>query len=90
MLSTISLEIRGRVQGVYFRQNTRARALELGITGFVQNQQDQSVFITASGNRKNLDQFTAWCRKGPAAAIVAEIVITELPLTIFTGFVIRK
>jgi len=41
--------VRGRVQGVGFRWWTRARALELGLAGFVRNMADGRVEICAQG-----------------------------------------
>ena len=33
----VSFEVFGKVQGVYFRKHTQAKARELGLTGWVQN-----------------------------------------------------
>ena len=41
--------VRGRVQGVGFRWWTRARALELGLSGFARNLTDGRVEISAQG-----------------------------------------
>jgi acylphosphatase len=41
--------VRGQVQGVGFRWWTRARALELGLIGFVRNMADGRVEICAQG-----------------------------------------
>ena len=42
----------GRVQGVGFRWWTRARALELGLTGWARNTQDGRVEVVAEGSRR--------------------------------------
>jgi len=55
------ITIKGRVQGVYFRQHTAERAVELGITGFVQNLPDGSVYCEAEGSFDNLQHFLDWC-----------------------------
>ncbi|MCW2515845.1 MAG: acyP [Mycobacterium sp.] len=43
--------VHGRVQGVGFRWWTRARALELGLTGFAANKADGRVHVVARGSR---------------------------------------
>ena len=41
--------VQGRVQGVGFRWWVRARALELGLTGFAENLEDGRVKVVAEG-----------------------------------------
>ncbi len=55
MLQTISLDIRGKVHGVFYRQSAREKAMELDITGTVQNNPDGSVTIIATGHAGQLD-----------------------------------
>jgi acylphosphatase len=50
MLQTISITVIGLVQGVYYRQSTKEKALELGISGFVKNLPDGNVRILATGD----------------------------------------
>jgi acylphosphatase len=49
MKKHFNIRISGRVQGVFFRASTKAKAEELGISGFVQNEPDGSVYIEAEG-----------------------------------------
>ncbi|WP_157250909.1 acylphosphatase [Nonomuraea typhae] len=44
--------VKGRVQGVGFRWWTRARALELGLTGWARNMDDGRVEVVAEGSRE--------------------------------------
>ncbi|MEV7012770.1 acylphosphatase [Streptosporangium sp. NPDC051022] len=48
--------VRGRVQGVGFRWWTRARALELGLTGWARNTDDGRVEVVAEGGRESCDR----------------------------------
>ncbi len=89
-MTTLSLHITGKVQGVYYRQSTRKKAISLGLGGYVKNLSDGSVFILATGNRKQLDELIVWCKIGPPAAKVKEIMVTEMELEIFEGFEIRR
>ena len=45
----------------------------LGIRGYVKNQHDGSVYVTAQGETNAIDNFVKWCYKGPPAAIVRDI-----------------
>lgn len=51
-------------------------ALCLGVTGWVRNRLDGSVEAMACGTPAQLEQLTAWARRGPAAAIVSEMIVT--------------
>lgn len=85
------LRIKGRVQGVFFRQSTAETARELGIVGFVRNREDGDVEAVAEGPEGALEKFVAWCHKGPAAARVTEVEITDAPPTgEFAGFRIER
>jgi acylphosphatase len=81
--------ITGRVQGVGFRHSARSNARFFGITGYVKNEPDGSVYIEAEGSRNQLDEFVGWCRKGPGFGHVDDIRIdTALPKN-YTSFEIR-
>ena len=57
--------VKGRVQGVGFRWWTRARALELGLTGFAMNLEDGRVEVVAEGPREACEQLLALLPSGP-------------------------
>jgi len=59
------IHVRGRVQGVGFRWSTVRAARNQGITGYVKNMPDGSVYIEAEGSREKLKSFADWCIKGP-------------------------
>jgi acylphosphatase len=90
MLQTYSITVTGKVQGVYYRQSTKEKAIALGLTGYVKNLPDGSVQIMASGNTDQLLQLVLWCRQGPARAIVEEVQVETLPPTLFMGFRIER
>lgn len=90
MLQTISISVTGKVQGVFFRQGTREKARELGVTGYVQNLPDETVYILATGRPEQLDALTAWCRQGPPRARVSGIQTTRQELKLFDSFSIRR
>lgn len=57
--------VKGQVQGVGFRWWTRARALELGLTGTATNLADGRVEVVAEGPREACEQLLALLRGGP-------------------------
>lgn len=65
--------VSGRVQGVWYRKSTQARARELGLTGWVRNLPDGRVELVARGPRARIDKLVAWCRKGPPMALVEDV-----------------
>ncbi|MGE3166664.1 MAG: acylphosphatase [Planctomycetota bacterium] len=68
--NAVALRIRGRVQGVAFRESTRREAERLGVFGFVRNEVDGSVFAHVEGDVAAVEALVAWCRRGPALARV--------------------
>lgn len=82
------LRIHGLVQGVFFRQSTLEKALELGITGTVCNRDDGTVEIVAEGSKDQMKIFLEWCRTGPKKARVDRVDINEQPLKNFPNFII--
>ena len=90
MLQTIRINVQGKVQGVFFRQSTREKAIELGITGTVKNLKDGSVEVIATGTNEQLQVLTQWCNHGPSRAVVININSTPLPLQSFENFIIIR
>ncbi len=66
----IHLKIFGRVQGVCFRHYCREHAERSGVKGFVRNNDDGSVEVVAEGEKQVVNDFIAWCRRGPPLAAV--------------------
>ncbi len=72
-----SIQIFGRVQGVFFRQTAKEKAERYKVNGFAHNNEDGSVSIEAEGEEENMKSFLDWCSKGPAMAHVSRIVIND-------------
>ena len=89
-MQTVSIIVSGKVQGVFYRQNTKEKATALGIQGTVENLDDGSVSIIASGTREQLQQLIQWCHQGPSKAKVAQVTVTEIPVQAFNGFRILR
>ncbi|MCP4670960.1 MAG: acylphosphatase [Desulfobacula sp.] len=69
----IKLIITGRVQGVFFRAETKKTADRLGINGYVKNLSDGSVEAMLQGDSSIVARMIQWCNKGPAASLVSHI-----------------
>ena len=67
--------VRGSVQGVFFRVETRDRARSLGLAGWVRNQPDGSVEAAFEGEAERIESMVEWCRSGPAGARVDDMEV---------------
>ncbi len=82
--------INGRVQGVFFRMETRRAAERFGVNGWVRNRPDGTVEAVFEGESEKVDQIVDWCKKGPSAASVSGMEILEIAFTgKFEDFSIR-
>ena len=85
-----NIRVSGRVQGVFYRASTMDTARRLGITGWVRNEPDGSVYLEAEGTKAQLDQLMGWCNQGPAYAEVTSVNFQEGEIIGFEGFDIRR
>jgi acylphosphatase len=67
--------VTGRVQGVFFRVETRNRARSLGLGGWVRNNGDGSVEAVFEGADERVESMVEWCRRGPAHADVEDVQV---------------
>lgn len=81
--------VSGHVQGVYYRANTQRKALELNLTGWVQNLPNGTVEVVACGEKNKIDLLEKWLWKGPAPAIVGKVQSNRAPYKAFDGFVVK-
>ena len=86
----LSARVAGRVQGVYFRAFTRNQARALGLTGWVRNEYDGSVYLEVEGPRAALETLLAAVRHGPPDARVDHVEVDWSEATgEFNGFAVR-
>lgn len=69
--------VSGRVQGVYFRDSLRMAAKEEGVSGWVRNLPDRRVEAVLEGEPEAVLQVIEWSRRGPPAARVEGVEVTE-------------
>lgn len=65
--------MRGRVQGVGYRDWTVRQARRLGLSGWARNRKDGSVEIVAEGDDAALEELAEGCRQGPFMARVENV-----------------
>jgi acylphosphatase len=87
-LKTLHLDIRGRVQGVWFRESMRREAEALGVSGWVRNAADGSVEAVIQGDDASVARLVDWCRHGPPLARVDHVEVSETSGE-FNGFAKR-
>ena len=73
--------VSGRVQGVCFRMFAAETARGLGLRGWVRNLPDGTVEAMAEGEEASVTDFQNWCRRGPPAAVVTSVDVTDIPET---------
>jgi acylphosphatase len=73
------VRIAGKVQGVYFRQNTRIVANRHKVTGWVKNLKDGRVEAVLEGNEMDVSEVIEWFYAGPPKAVVDDVQIKYEP-----------
>ncbi|HKL00208.1 MAG TPA: DNA polymerase IV [Desulfotignum sp.] len=79
MTQSMKVLISGKVQGVFFRMETRKAAEKNGVTGYVRNRADGSVEAVFQGTPDQLAQMEKWCHTGAPASRVDRVVTEDMP-----------
>ena len=77
----IRLFVTGRVQGVFFRQTLKTKAIQNDVHGWVRNLKDGRVEAILEGNEENVSRLVEWAHGGPANAIVEDVEIRNEKFT---------
>lgn len=67
------VRVSGRVQGVLFRDSTREKARDLGLSGYVKNTPDGDVEALFEGPTESVEEMVRWCGHGPRHASVENV-----------------
>jgi len=67
--------VTGRVQGVYYRANTRETATRLGVDGWVRNLADGRVEAVFEGAADDVEAMVEWCHDGSPNARVEAVEV---------------
>ncbi|MFO7793040.1 MAG: acylphosphatase [Candidatus Saliniplasma sp.] len=81
----------GKVQGVFFRANTKDKAQEFGVNGWVKNLPDGRVEAVFEGDEKKVDELIMWCKNNQPYARVDDVEIEEEdPSGEFSHFFVKR
>ncbi len=69
----IHVNVKGRVQGVFFRLETKNAAEKIGVNGWVRNKTDGTVEALFEGDEDKVRQAVLWCRKGSGMSLVESV-----------------
>ncbi len=75
-MRTVEITVKGRVQGVFYRDFTKRNADDLSIKGYVMNLANGDVFVVAQGDK--IDDFVERLRKGPPSAKVNDVIVNDI------------
>jgi acylphosphatase len=81
--------VSGRVQGVYYRANTRDTARDLGLDGWVRNLEDGRVEAVFEGPGEDVEEMIEWCHTGSPAADVDDVDVEYGDPEGIDGFEVR-
>jgi acylphosphatase len=68
--------VSGRVQGVFFRDETQDAAVRQGVTGWVRNLPDGRVEAVFEGEKDQVEKLVEFCRLGPRGARVTHVEVS--------------
>lgn len=71
----VRIFVKGKVQGVFFRQALKVKAKQHGILGWVKNLTDGRVEAVLEGDIENVNILVEWCHAGPANSRVEDVEI---------------
>jgi DNA ligase D-like protein (predicted 3'-phosphoesterase) len=88
-VKAIRARVAGTVQGVGFRESARRRARELGVLGWVRNEEDGTLAVHAEGEPDAVEQLLAFLRKGPRGADVSGVEVEDVRVEGHEQFAVR-
>ena len=69
--------IKGKVQGVFFRQALKVIAKKNNVSGWVRNLKDKRVEAVLEGDSKSINSVIEWVHIGPANSRVDDIEVSN-------------
>lgn len=81
--------VKGRVQGVFYRDSCAREAHRACVAGWVRNRDDGAVEIVLEGEHEAVDRLLAWVRHGPPHAHVTHVAVEDARPVGTAGFEVR-
>ena len=88
-MKCIKIIVAGKVQGVFFRHNTRLKAIKLGLVGYVKNLADGNVEVIIQGTDWNIKELIEFIRSNPGNSRVLDVRMEEMKIHEFMDFRIK-
>jgi len=83
--------VSGRVQGVFFRSETKYEAKKRGVRGWIRNIPDGRVEAVFEGEEESVKRLIEFCKRGPRGARVTSVdVLWESYTGEFVNFEVRS
>ena len=92
MLDHFNITLYGKVQGVFLRRTVEHEANRQGISGFVRNEPDGTVYIEAEAEEGKIQKFVEWLKAGAGGGgdfQISQVEIEKGTFKAFEGFEIR-
>lgn len=90
MKARVHVFVSGRVQGVFFRSETKRKSDSYGVKGWVRNLPDSRVEAVFEGEEEAVKALVKFCRCGSSGAGVTSVELTwETCTGEFEGFKIK-
>lgn len=78
--------VSGRVQGVWYRQSTKQKAVSCGVTGWAKNLPDGRVEVMLCGEESAVKEVASWLHQGPPNARVEQVEAETIAWQELEGF----
>ncbi len=88
-MKRLRVVVRGRVQGVFFRDSVRREAERVGVAGWVLNRDDGAVEAAFEGEAGAVEAIVEFCRSDPGHSSVEAVDVTDEEPEGAAGFEIR-
>jgi acylphosphatase len=82
--------VKGKVQGVFYRDSTRRKAKELGVVGWIRNVNDGNVEGVVCGELDKVNELCKWLWSGPPSAAVSDVQVEEISFELHEDFEILE
>jgi acylphosphatase len=86
MKKAVKINIKGSVQGVFYRKFVKEHADNLNLKGFVRNLEKGGVEVFVEGEIEDVDNLCEKCKEGPKHSVIKECLIEEQPFQDFEDF----
>lgn len=87
--TAVRATVRGRVQGVGYRDATLQRARDAGVMGWVRNGGEGKVLVHAEGPEDAVEELIVFLNEGPSGARVVEVAVEPVKVEGHEQFAIR-